>query len=476
MLKKFVFLLPVCVGVIPGCMSTPDLSEATGAEHSEIMIKDVVQRVKCELSEAFDKKVDQRDFRWLASWTAHADLSLQINDNAGVSPNGTYTSNLRQVKPSTLTGTVLNPVTELFTLNLSANLNGQAVRSETVSFTIALDELKAWRKQIDKMEANLPPEKRTCYFDGGTGVNGNLGLKEWVDSAFFPVEAGQLQAGIHPYGGGGGKAAGAAGPSSGGGRSKAAEILSRDQIAKQAATWAQELSQLQLKTKASFAKIDAAIQGLATADADLQNKLKVLNDSKYDAVLAPYLKTAYGKSKSFDDYIKSHKDDEDKCAEYKVNLGHAVTLVGQLQAELNKPGGEVTGPMQMAYDSLADEMHGIHANDYPAQSAKCATALAQAADRAAKNAAALPTQIDPPIDSVAHSLSFVVAYGAGISPSWSLIKWKGPAGGANTPFLSASGTRTHSLNIALAPRSGGPAIGADALRLINNQVIRSLGN
>jgi len=125
---------------------------------------------------------------------------------------------------------------------------------------------------------------------------------------------------------------------------------------------------------------------------------------------------------------------------------------------------------------LADEMHGIHANDYPAQSAKCATALAQAADRAAKNAAALPTQIDPPIDSVAHSLSFVVAYGAGISPSWSLIKWKGPAGGANTPFLSASGTRTHSLNIALAPRSGGPAIGADALRLINNQVIRSLGN
>ena len=328
------------------------------------------------------------------------------------------------------------------------------------------------------MEANLPPEKRTCYFDGATGVTGNLGLKEWVNSAFFPVEAGQLQAGIHPYGGGGGKSAGAAGPSSGGGRAKAAEVLSRDQIAKQAATWAQELSQLQLKTKASFAKIDAAIQGLATADADLQNKLKTLSDSKYDAVLAPYLKTAYGKSKSFDDYIKSHKDDEDKCAQYKVNLGHAVTLLGQLQAELNKPGGEVTVPMEIAYSALRDEMNGIHANDYPAQSAKCATALAHAADRAAKNAAALPSQIDPPIDSVAHSISFVVAYGAGISPSWSLLQWKGPGGRANNSLFGATGNRTHTLNLALAPRSGGPAIGTDALRVDQqpgHQVPRELG-
>jgi hypothetical protein len=120
-------------------------------------------------------------------------------------------------------------------------------------------------------------------------------------------------------------------------------------------------------------------------------------------------------------------------------------------------------------------MDGIHANDYPKQTATCAGALTQAADQAAKNANALPNQIDPPIDSVAHSLNFVVAYGAGISPSWSLLQWKGPGGSSNTPFLSASGQRSHTLNIALAPRSGGPAIGTDALRLINNQVIRSLG-
>jgi hypothetical protein len=467
MLRKLMFLLPVCVCVTPGCMSTPDLSTATGAEHSEIMIKDVVQRVKCELSEAFDKKVEQREFLWLAGWTAHADLTLQINENSGVAPNGSFI----EPKLGKIAG-----IASSFTLGLSANLSGQATRSETVSFTIALDELKLWRRQLNKAEANLPPEQKTCYFNGETGVRGNLGLREWVDSAFFPVTAGQLQAGVHPYGGGGGKSAGVAGPSKAGGKAKAAESLTRDKIAQQAAEWAQELSLLQEKTKASFAKIDAAIQGMAAADADLQNKLKVLNDGKFNPVLAPYLKTAYAKSTSFENYLKQHKDDEDKCTAYKTNLGNAVTSLGRLQAELNKPGSDVTVPMEIAYSALSNEMDGIHANDYPAQSAKCATALTQAADRAAKNAAALPNQIDPPIDSVAHSISFVVAYGAGISPSWSLLQWKGPGGSSNNSLLSASANRTHTLNIALAPRSGGPAIGTDALRLINNQVIRSLGN
>ncbi len=110
MFRKLMFLLPVCAAVTSGCMSTPDLSEATGTEHSDIMIRDVVQRVKCELSDAFDKKVEQRDFLWLAGWTAHADLTLQVNDNAGVSPTGTYTEYLR--KSNAMQGkTILTTVT-----------------------------------------------------------------------------------------------------------------------------------------------------------------------------------------------------------------------------------------------------------------------------------------------------------------------------------------------------------------------------
>ncbi len=239
MFRKLMFVLPVCASVASGCVSTPDLSGATGTEHSEIMIRDVVQRVKCELSEAFDKKVDQREFLWLASWTAHADLTLQVNDSAGVAPNGGYTKYLRKSN-AMQDKNVITTVSEAFTLSASANLNGQAERSESVSFTIALDELKLWRKQLDKMEANLPPEKKTCYFGGETGVTGNLGLKEWVDSAFYPVSEGQLQAGIHPFGSAG-RSGGAQGPSSAGPKAKAEVALTRDQVAKQAALWAKEL-------------------------------------------------------------------------------------------------------------------------------------------------------------------------------------------------------------------------------------------
>ncbi len=356
-------------------------------------------------------------------------------------------------------------------MGASANLNGQAVRSESVSFTIALDELKLWRRQTEKRDAGLPPEKRTCYFDSSIGVTGNLGLKEWVDSAFFPVSAGQLQAGIHPFGGGGGKSGAAAAPSSGGPKAKALVAPTKDQIAKQAAEWAVELAKLQKETKNSFDKIDVAVKNVESANSDLQGKLSTLNDSKYTPVLAPYLKKLYAQGEK---YISEHQKARDNCTAYKTHLTEASALLAQLQAELAK-SADVTVPMEIAYNSLSEAMDNIHANDYPKQAAACATALAQTAIQAAQSASALPAQIDPPIDSVAHSVNFVVTYGAGISPSWSLLQWKGPGSSQGSPLFGATGTRTHTLNIALAPRSGAPAIGNDALRLINNQVLRSIG-
>ena len=104
----------------------------------------------------------------------------------------------------------------------------------------------------------------------------------------------------------------------------------------------------------------------------------------------------------------------------------------------------------------------------------CSNLVQAQAEAAANLPKALPDQVDPPIDSVLHSVNFVVSYGAGISPSWSLLQWKGPGAGG-TPLLSASGQRTHTLNLSLGPRSGGPAISGDALRLINNQTIRNIG-
>jgi hypothetical protein len=85
----------------------------------------------------------------------------------------------------------------------------------------------------------------------------------------------------------------------------------------------------------------------------------------------------------------------------------------------------------------------------------------------------LPDHLDPPIDSMLHSLTFVINVGANVAPSWTLLQWKGPAQSGN--LASISGIRTNTLELALGPRGGNPAITPDATRLIQNQAIRAIG-
>ncbi len=72
---------------------------------------------------------------------------------------------------------------------------------------------------------------------------------------------------------------------------------------------------------------------------------------------------------------------------------------------------------------------------------------------------------NPPIDGLLHSVQFVVTYGGSVSPTWTLLLWKGPG---TPPGLSAQGVRTNSLNIALGPTT-------EQSRLITNQLISNIG-
>ena len=72
---------------------------------------------------------------------------------------------------------------------------------------------------------------------------------------------------------------------------------------------------------------------------------------------------------------------------------------------------------------------------------------------------------NPPIDGLLHSVEFIVTYGGSVSPTWTLLLWKGPG---TLPGLSAQGVRTNSLNIALGPAS-------EQTRLITNQLISNVG-
>ena len=63
--------------------------------------------------------------------------------------------------------------------------------------------------------------------------------------------------------------------------------------------------------------------------------------------------------------------------------------------------------------------------------------------------ALLPMELDPPIDTISHQVQFVIGFSGNISPSWTLLHFKGPTTGST--FATASKSLTHTLNIAIGP-------------------------
>jgi len=66
--------------------------------------------------------------------------------------------------------------------------------------------------------------------------------------------------------------------------------------------------------------------------------------------------------------------------------------------------------------------------------------------------ALLALELDPPLDAVGHQVQFIIVFNASISPSWTLLHFKGPSPGTGSG-ASATGTLTHTLNIAMGPPS-----------------------
>lgn len=104
------------------------------------------------------------------------------------------------------------------------------------------------------------------------------------------------------------------------------------------------------------------------------------------------------------------------------------------------------------------------------ETAACALPLALAAKKneeiGSKNAAIVAQLANPndPIDSISHSVNFVVTYGGSITPNWALYALHAPASSGN--LASFSGIRTHTLTIAL----GSPATSE------NSETSRALSN
>jgi hypothetical protein len=86
-------------------------------------------------------------------------------------------------------------------------------------------------------------------------------------------------------------------------------------------------------------------------------------------------------------------------------------------------------------------------------------ATAQARLALENTAIALSVFVDPPIDTLAHQAQFIIVVNASASPSWTLLRFKGPSP-ATGSLLSLTNTKTHTLNLVLGPPGSLDAAGA----------------
>ncbi|MGO9461186.1 MAG: hypothetical protein ACLP1W_13930 [Rhodomicrobium sp.] len=66
--------------------------EQTGRPRSDILVADIVKRIKCEIADALARPIEDPNKKWMRNWTVKVDLLLQANNQGGVTPSVTYTS------------------------------------------------------------------------------------------------------------------------------------------------------------------------------------------------------------------------------------------------------------------------------------------------------------------------------------------------------------------------------------------------
>jgi hypothetical protein len=157
---------------VGGCVSVPSL------EGNRIAISEVVERVKCDLADALP---DPYKYPWMANWVAKVDLTLIINEQAGLTPSVSFID----LRPTSAVPGVGN-IAQNFILGAGAGATTTAVRTDSLSFSLSLVELRYKR------------DEQLCKFQAGIGLDGDLGLKEWIASALEPVDRNVLTVGYHP--------------------------------------------------------------------------------------------------------------------------------------------------------------------------------------------------------------------------------------------------------------------------------------
>ncbi len=300
-------------------------------------------------------------------------------------------------------------------------------------FTLSLKELRQWK---------YPPRGITSDYElvcGGLGrleLTGNLGLIEWVNSALYPVHTHDLQAGIHP------SPVTAAKPT----LTSASHVTTYD--GEPPIDYQKALEQIKTAdTEVSKALADAKAK-TGSIDGYIIQTHRAINP--FMAVMEPELKRNILSNLS--DLDKFSRDSHAALVDLQTLRDFIAKALQIVQQDPNKgavPVQNVTTVVNDAKDAAAKKNF---IDDNAAAALKIASPI-------------LKLKVDPPLDSLLHSVEFLVTYGATVSPGWTLLAWKGPSP-ASGSAASASGQRVNILNMAL-----GPVSGTEQNRLIQNQTV-----
>jgi hypothetical protein len=485
--------------VLTDCTRVPSLEETTGTSNGKIFVNDVVARIKCELALAYADKPGQSNYAWLKDWTVKTDLSLQVNEQGGITPTLSYTQFQRSAAnvgagPASATSSALGLVQQSLTTSVNANIGAQMTATQAESFTMSLTELTAFRNSWAYLNFCKPAE--------GAGLIGNLRLKEWADASLSSVDAHILLAGKHKAPG----SAGAAKPQvtgkptgisgAGGGGATADELrkagarledetkkkVLNDLVSLTAKANIDTISNLNAVSEAygkAKENLDLAnanltnytpISTVATVT-ELQKEVKTFRGLLYqaqnakDCVLQQVCGISYGDCSTFGGRaVNRHYQNFELCDRVTCSLSNPSSNSGsKLEAACTVAARDA------AFNNadLYDKMLGF-AQDSSEAAKTNQTNSKTIADFAQGLRQKGVTTPDAPIDSISTTIQFEVAMGAGISPSWSLIYFKGP--GISGPFVAATLNRTHILQIAL----GSPSQSANSTeqnRVLQNQIL-----
>lgn len=515
----------VSSGLLLSACTAPPLSHATNnfPFSSGIPIHDVVQRVKCDLTQAlFDKLYVDKDrdkLKWMRNWTAKADLTFEANETGGITPNLAFVQPMKNAfflgagpnSINTATGavtTVASATAQSFTFGVAGTFSGQATRTETLSFTVSLAELKRWGEarlaRIARGEILTGAD--SCAPSAPTDLQASLDLKPWLDEVLKPVIAEELESGIHPDPGqakAGATASRSAAPA--GTRQsafietpketlKANEKLGLDlELATALAELGVEYDTSKYKTPdpknkepdcASTTASDGTVLGAqppppypggANPNSLPQQALTAAQSAQSTAQQASVMDNLEPKIVTeIQEAANAARDQavqvrtaalyaRQSVYEYCTSEGASYLIGGT--ASCRSDGKLVAIQLSPQYCDAKE--YRSYMAELRAKQLQPAQKIATAAQQNSQLATKLLTP-DPPVESIGQSLNFVVTLGINDSPNWILLRLKGPANGGS--FGSLSGIRTHTLNIALgAPTQSGVA---EVSRVLANQAIR----